>query len=141
VPVLTRWMIKTSLVYLALALLVGVWQAAGVVFPGLWTPPGLRVVAFHLLAVGWLTLLIFGVALWMFPKFSLARPRGPEWLGWSGFGLLNAGLLARVVAEPAAALASGSAGGWGWVLVGSAGLQWLGGLALVAAAWVRVKVK
>ena len=138
-PLLTRWLIKTSLGYLALGLLAGVWQAASAVWSALWSPPGLRVVMVHLLAVGWLTLLIFGVALWMFPKYSQQNPRGPEWLGWAGYGLLNAGLLLRVTAEPALALTAGR--GWGWALVVAAGLQWLGGLAFVAAAWVRVKVK
>lgn len=138
-PLLTRWLIKTSLAYLALGLLVGAWEAAGAVFPDLWRPPGLRVVMVHLLAVGWLTQLIFGVALWMFPKYSLQNPRGPEWLGWAGYGLLNAGLLLRVTAEPAVILSAGS--GWGWALVAAAVLQWLGGLAFVAALWSRVKAK
>ena len=138
-PLLTRWLIKTSLIYLALGLLAGVWQAVGAALPAIWAPPGLRVVMVHLLAVGWLTLLIFGVALWMFPKFSQQKPRGPEWLGWAGYGLLNAGLVLRLAwhiaaAEPAASI-------WGWALVASAVLQWLGGLAFAAAAWGRVKVK
>lgn len=133
-PTLTRWMVRTSLLYLVLALLAGVWQALG---PLVGAPlPGLFPVYFHLLVVGWLTLLIFGVAHWMFPKYSREQPRGREWLGWLVYALLNLGLLLRVVAEP---LHTGSGGLWGWALVASALLQWLAGLLFVVNAWPRVK--
>lgn len=133
-PPLTRWMVRTSLLYLVLALLVGVWQTLG---PLVNAPlPGLFPVYFHLLVVGWLTLLIFGVAHWMFPKYSREQPRGREWLGWAAFVLLNGGLLLRAVAEP---LNTASGDLWGWALVVSALLQWLAGLCFVINTWGRVK--
>ena len=46
----------------------------------------------HLLLVGFLLLLIFGVAFWMFPKVAGQRP-GRE-VGWVAFALLNAGAAA-----------------------------------------------
>ncbi len=89
----------------------------------------------HLLVVGWLTQLIFGVAHWMFPRSSAEHPRGSERLGWATFGLLNAGLLFRVIGEP---MVSFGAGG-GWLLVVAALLQLGAGLAFVANTWPRVK--
>ncbi|MEW6566563.1 MAG: hypothetical protein AB1449_00055 [Chloroflexota bacterium] len=85
--------------------------------------------------VGWVTQLILGVVFWMFPKESLERPRGRLWLGWATYGLLNLGLLLRVVGEPLAARPSG----WGWMLVAAAVLQWLAGLAFVFNTWGRIK--
>lgn len=65
-PVLTRLFIKTSLLYLALALLVGLALAAQPILR--FDLPGLFPVHIHLFTMGWLTLLLFGVVYWMFPK-------------------------------------------------------------------------
>jgi hypothetical protein len=136
-PGLTRWFIKAALVYLVAALLIGLALAAG----RLWTLSpflgALGPVYFHLFLVGWVTQLIFGVVFWMFPKYSRERPRANESLGWAIFGLLNAGLLLRVVAEPLNTLNPGDS--WGWVLAVSALVQWVAGLLFVANTWGRVK--
>ncbi|HYL21991.1 MAG TPA: hypothetical protein VEU74_09520 [Gemmatimonadales bacterium] len=136
-PVLTRWFIKTSLVYFVAGLAVGVGQAAAA---PLRLPPGLALmgpVYVHLLVVGWITQMIFGVAYWMFPKYSKDAPRGRDWLGLACYTLLNVGLCVRVFAEPAHTLHP--AAGLGWTLALSAVLQWLGGMAFVLNTWPRVK--
>ena len=89
----------------------------------------------HLLVVGWLTQLIFGVAYWMFPRYSAERPRGSERLSWITFALLNLGLLLRAIAEPWHALAGRGAG----LLVGSAVLQVLAGWTFVWNTWPRIR--
>lgn len=138
-PVLTRWFIKTSLVCFVAALVVGVAQMA----PGpLGLPPGLAAagpVYVHLLVVGWITEMIFGVAYWMFPKHSPEEPRGSARLAIASYLLLNAGLLARVLGEPLHTLHP--AAGLGWTLPASAVLQWLGGMAFVLNTWPRVKAR
>lgn len=134
-PVLVRLFIKTSMLYLILALCTGVL----LVWPGGSPLPGLFPVYVHTLTFGWLTQLIFGVALWMFPKYSSKQPRGPEWLGWAAYGLLNGGLVLRVVFEPLQSAQTSALGGW--MLVAAALLQWLAGAAFVALVWVRVKEK
>jgi cbb3-type cytochrome oxidase subunit 1 len=136
-PPLTRWMIKTSLVYFLLALLAGIALAARQAFGLTWITAGLTPVYLHLFLVGWLTLLIFGVVYWMFPKFSRENPRGSEFLGWASFLLINAGLILRTVGE-AGRLPLPE---WGWVLALSALLQWAAGLAFVVNTWPRVKEK
>jgi hypothetical protein len=136
-PRLTRWYLKTALIWFVLALLAGLLLAARAVIA--WPPVvnTLSPVYFHLLMVGWVTQLIFGVVFWMFPKQSAARPRGSEGLGWAIYWLLNLGLLLRAVAEPWQTLTpsplSGSA------LAVSALMQWLAGLAFVINTWPRVK--
>ena len=136
-PRLTRWYLKTALLFFVAAMSIGVLLAAGAVLP---LPAGVAAlgpVYFHLLMVGWVTQLIFGVVFWMFPKQSAARPRGREGLGWACYGLLNAGLLLRAAAEPWQGLAPGPLAGW--LLAVSAGLQWLAGIAFVVNTWPRVK--
>ena len=136
-PLATRLFVKTALVYLVAALLVGVLIAAQplrAIWPwiGAWMPA-----YFHLFMVGWVTLLIMGVAYWMFPKWTKSRPRGYPALTWAAYGLLNAGLILRVVGEPA--LSQSSLPVWQWLVVLAALLQWLGGLAFVFNTWPRVK--
>lgn len=138
-PTLTRWHLKAALLYFVAALLLGVLLAARAIvdLPG--AVSGLGPVYFHLLMVGWVTQLIFGVGLWMFPKYSAAQPRGDERLGWFTFGALNLGLLMRAVGEPW--MAAGPGGVAGWLLAASAVLQLAAGWAFVVNTWPRIRVK
>ena len=136
-PKLTRWFIRSALIAFIAALVCAVLLAlrSVVALPaavGVLTP-----VYFHLLMVGWVTQLIFGVALWMFPKFSAAQPRGNERLGWATFWLLNVGLLLRVVGEPLVVLQPETAAGLVVALL--AILQWLAGMGFVLNTWPRVR--
>ncbi len=138
-PPLTRWFVRSALVYFVAALLVGVVLAARPVFN---LPAALSVLApiyFHLLMVGWVTQLIFGVAFWMFPKFTVEQPRGSEALGWATYLLLNIGLLLRVIGEPLNTLVASPV--LSWLVAASAVLQWLGGMVFVVNTWRRVKEK
>ena len=136
-PTLSRWFIKSALVYFVIALLVGVVLLSRRVIDMPTVVSSLAPVYFHLLMVGWVTQLIIGVVYWMFPKASRERPRGSEILGWATYGFLNVGLLLRVVGEPL--LASRPATNVGWVLAISAVLQLLGGWSFVMNTWTRVK--
>src|SRR5512147_1596994 len=119
-PPLTRWFVKTPFVYLALALITGLLVEAQSTFK-LTTLGGLFPVYIHLFVLGWITQLIFGVVFWMFPKYSVERPRHSEALGWWTYALLNAGLLLRVIAEPIHSTQPNALSGW--LLVISALIQ------------------
>ena len=138
-PYLSRWFVKAGMVYFLAALLLGwllVMPGATERWPGLVT---LSPVYFHLFMVGWVTQLIFGVAFWMFPRYSREKPRGNE--GWVvlTFWMLNGGLLLRVVAEPLRGWRPEPV--WAWMLAVSAWLQWLAGIVFVLYLWPRVKEK
>lgn len=138
-PLLTRWYIKTALLYLIAALLLAIILALPI---SISLPPFVRAMHpayFHLFLVGWVTQMIFGVMYWLFPIISRKRPRGNETLGWVSFLLLNVGLLLRVFVEPQ--VASQPAAGLGWVLALSALLQWLAAVCFIILSWPRVKVK
>jgi cbb3-type cytochrome oxidase subunit 1 len=137
VPTLTRWFIKSSLVSLIVALVFSILLVGRAVVDLPEVVDYLRPVHLHLFMVGWVTQLIFGVAYWMFPKYSKEKPRRSEGLAWVTFALLNVGLLLRVLAEPLNALERDA--GWGWLLVFSAITQWLAGMAFVVNTWSRVK--
>ena len=137
-PRLTRWFVKTSFLYLALAWIAGLliemqsvlkFVALGGLFP----------VYIHLFVLGWITQLIFGVVFWMFPKYSSEQPRRSEALGWWTYALLNIGLILRVIAEPIHSTQPNPFSGW--TLVISAIIQFLAGLGFVVNSWGRVKVK
>lgn len=136
-PPLTRWYVRTALAYFVAALAVGVALMLRLVIDLPTAVAALQPVYFHLLMVGWVTQLIFGVVFWMFPKYSAEHPRGSEALGWVTYWLLNAGLLLRAVGEPLMAIRP--TGGTGWLLAASAVLQLLAGWAFIANSWARVK--
>jgi cbb3-type cytochrome oxidase subunit 1 len=136
-PVLTRWFLKSSLLFSILSVLLGVLLAARVPFRlAVWLS-AFNPVFFHLFMVGWVAQLIFGVVFWMFPKHSKETPRGSEALGWVTFWLLNIGLVLRLVGEPGLVLYASPV--WGWLVAASAVLQFAAGLAFVANTWGRVK--
>jgi hypothetical protein len=136
---ITRTMIKTAMIY----------ALAGTALSTLWLlelawpiHPVLRLIqptALHLIVMGWLTQLIFGIALWMFPPWSKERPRGPTALGWLCFGLLNGGLLLRLIAEPLNR--SAAAPVLAWLLVISGLLQVVAIMLFVELVWSRVRLK
>ncbi len=137
-PDLARLFVKTALAYLAGALLVGI----ALTPPVLARVPALAAVGpaqVHLLVVGWLTQLIFGVAYWLFPRYSREAPYGDPRPAWWSFGLLNAGLGLRLVAEPAQVWHP--AEGWAGALIAAAVLQWLAGVLFAAYLWQRVKTR
>ncbi len=147
-PKLSRWYVKSALICLLLGSAIAGLSLAANVLPA--SPAAafasLQPLSWHLLAVGWATQLIFGVAYWMFPLAATtrapARPRpaerrGNERLGWAAFALLNAGLFLRAIGEPAVAVWPGSA--LGALLPLSAVAQVAAIALLVGFTWGRIR--
>ena len=136
-PTSSRWFIRTALVYLLAALAIGVLYLSRT----LWDAPArltlLWPVYLHVLVIGWLTQLIFGVALWMFPRRSSDHPYGDPRVAWSIFALLNVGLVLRAVAEPL--LGVGPTHLWDALLIAASVLQVAAGAGFVFAIWQRVR--
>src|SRR5215813_3189134 len=97
-PPLTRWTIRTAMIYLLAGMIAGVlyWANVQVAFAPVLA--ALSPTYLHMLVVGWLTQLIFGVIYWMFPIISKQNMRGDPRLAWSVFVILNVGLVLRTVA-------------------------------------------
>lgn len=132
-PRMTRWFLKTGLIYFLLSALLLIWME----WPGGGAPPGLQALFYHLLMVGWVTQIIIGVSLWLFPRASRNKPRDVKGIHVAVYTLLNAGLILRALAEPGW---FGQQAGWtGPVLVGSALLQWLAVCGYAASIWQRIR--
>lgn len=130
-PGLSRWFIRAALLSLLLGLALGVvsaWRGTG----GLLAPTVL-----HLLVVGWLTQMVFGVAFWLLPKYASDRPRGPEWLAWVCFGTLNVGVALRLAAEPLTAAGHPAPA----ALIGSGLLQVVAAVAFAINTWPRTRAR
>lgn len=135
-PPLSRWCIRAAFAYLVAGMALGAVILVRQAQRGRGLAPPWPTLHAHVLLVGFLLLLIFGVAYWMFPKVRGTRAHA-SW-GWAGFGLLNLGLLGRVIAEPLADFGRGPLA-WRVALAVSAVLPVLGAGAFAVALWPRVR--
>ena len=136
-PKLSRTFIKLGLLYFVGAMLMATAMYAQPIWDlPLWIAT-LRPVYLHWITLGWLTQLIFGVAYWMFPKYSKENPRGNEQLGWGVLIALNAGLLLRSIGEPFVMTHPNA--GYGWMLALASVLLLIAGWGFIFNTWSRVK--
>lgn len=135
-PRLSRWCVRAALAYLVAGMAMGSWMLIRQAQRGYGPGPPWPALHAHVLLVGFLLLVIFGVAFWMFPKVAGQRP-GAE-IGWVAFGLLNAGVLLRVLAEPLTDHGRGPAL-WDILLGVAAVLPALAAVVFAAAIWPRVR--
>ncbi len=134
-PFYTRLFVKTSLVYAVLA--AGLWLLTDIASLARWSGFSPYQAGLHAFLVGWVLQLIIGIAYWMFPKYTRARPRGYDGLMALAYGTLNLGLLLRIALEPWTPLVIQP-----WVrtaFVVSGVLQWVGLLAFVVNMSLRMK--
>ena len=135
-PTLVRFYVKSAFVWLVVALFL----KAIILLPRCASLPAITPVSWHLLFMGWLTQLIFGIGHWMLPTAvgaSRERLRGSETLMWGVWGALNLGLLLRFIAEPMQTASANDL--WAILLILSALLQWLAGMGFVVNSWRRVR--
>ncbi len=95
-PAQTIWMIRLSLVYLLIAVLLGgliITHKAIDLHPMLWS---LLPVHFELAIWGWLVQFVMGTAFWMFPRKLVGKRRGPTTPVWAMVVLFNFGLILLV---------------------------------------------
>ncbi len=138
-PRITRWFLKSGLMYLLLALVIEILVTFPASGPVGTIAAGMRPLAFHFFFVGWVAQLIMGVSHWFFPRYRREAPRGKSALIWGAFGCLNAGLILRFFSEPAFWISVYP--GRIWVAWISAGLQWMGFLLYTFHIWPRIRGK
>jgi hypothetical protein len=137
VPTLTRWFLKTAMLYFLAGFILGGVLLIELGWKGRPIFSVLQPVYWHFLLVGWLMQCIFGVAYWMFPTFSKDQPQGSSTLGWITYGTLNTGLLVRAIIEPWHSVAPQR--GVGWLLIPAALLQVTAGWCFVLNTWGRIR--
>lgn len=133
---LVRRYLRTAIAFLALGLVLGAWMLTAREFGG-WLPPRIRSAHTHALLVGFVMLMITGVALWMFPRPRAGdvvfRP-GLATLAWWG---IAGGTFARVALE--VALSANPSVMWRFVLVAAGLLQVAGILLFFGTMWTRIR--
>ncbi|TDY72839.1 hypothetical protein CLV96_1853 [Leptospira meyeri] len=95
-PKISRYFIKSGLLYL----LFGVLVYALSEFPKYNWEIHLTPVYWHMITLGWVTQIIIGVSLWMYPKGKKQSPKNGSNLVWTAYFSLNLGLILRIVSEP-----------------------------------------
>lgn len=92
-PKASIWMIRLSLIYLLVSVLIGgliLSHKAIDIHPMLWS---LLPLHYELAIWGWLVQFVMGTAYWMFPKKLTGERRGPVLPAWIMVGLFNIGLI------------------------------------------------
>lgn len=132
----TRWLLRAGLIWFLAA-------AAGILAASLSDPAysrSLTLMAWHMLVMGWITQVIIGVSLWMFPRPASGFRDRENWRTWSLFWLLNLGLLLRFVSEPFVQI--GDPGVWAASLLFlSIPMQLGASILYVLEIWPRVRGK
>lgn len=133
-PLISRTFIKSGMIFFALSLVAGL-----VIEINIAALPALTPLFWHMLMVGWITQIIMGVSIWMFPGRNRKEGFQAQKWGWLTFGFLNSGLLLRIIAEP-------QAGGptpeiWKILLVASALFQGVAGATYIRELWPRIQSK
>lgn len=129
-PPLTRWYIRTGLLYLLLGFTIGALLLAhkGVPFlPALWLWLPAH---FELLLVGWIVQLTFGVAFWIMPRFWKPPRRGNERAAELAYILLNIGIWLVVLATVLRLSA-------GWLVAGRV-VQISAAVSFALSLWPRI---
>jgi hypothetical protein len=136
VPTLTRWFIKTALVFAMVALVLAAMLPMGIALRLPIAVLALQPTYFHLFMLGGMSQLVFGIAYWMFPVYRRDRPRRSSRLGWFCYVSLNAGLLLRAVSEPL--INAGQAGPWQLLFYLAVVLHLVAAVAFVINTWGRI---
>ena len=134
---LVRRFIKTSILFLATGLVIGGWMIARRELYGLLPDPYGMSAHTHALFVGFVVMMIEGVALWLFPRPEKGderyQPRTIEWAYW----MLTVATAVRIAGELARASSSAA---WLRVLVLIAAFAQIGGILLFFyTMWTRIR--
>jgi heme/copper-type cytochrome/quinol oxidase subunit 1 len=134
---LVRRFLKTAIGFLLVGIGLGVYMLIRRELQGAWPSPWWVSAHTHAILVGFVILMIFGVALWMFPRPGKdERPFDPRFAE-AAYWLITLGTAARVVGEVARAHTAGAA--VRWAVVGGGSAQALGMALFFWAMWGRIR--
>jgi cbb3-type cytochrome oxidase subunit 1 len=133
---LVRRYLKTAIVFLLVGLLLGFWMLLGREF-GLPMSSRLRSAHTHALLVGFVLMMIAGVALWMFPRARTGGARHQPLLADIAWWGIAGGTAGRVLLESLPGTHMGTA--FRGAIVTCAALQVLGLTLFFTSLWPRIR--
>ena len=134
---LVRRFLKTAILFLGVGLALGAWMLVEREFAGRVASPYLVSAHTHAILVGFVMMMILGVALWMFPRPAKGDLRYRPRLAETAYWMLACGTAVRVVGE---LLHSSSEAPWlRWVVVLAGFTQVAGLLVFFANMWSRIR--
>ena len=138
-PPLVRRYIKTSFLFLVAGLLIGAYILVAEFAVGRY-PSRLFITAHvHLLLVGFMLMIVMGVATWMFPRPGRDDARYRPALAEAVYWIMTLGTALRAISEVAAGVAGGDALLRAVIVLGGSA-QLVGALLFVANMWWRVRM-
>jgi hypothetical protein len=134
---LVRRFLKTGIAFLAVGLVLGAWMLVRREVYGAFPSPWVVSAHTHAILVGFVMMMILGVALWLFPRPEKGDARYSPRAAEAAYWLVALGTAARVAGELARPALAAAWLRWGVVL---AGLAQLAGIALFFfTMWSRIR--
>ena len=134
---LVRRYIKTAIVFLALGLTLGAWMIVERELRSVFPSPYVVSAHTHAIFVGFVMMMILGVALWLFPRPDKTDERDRPALAEAAYWLVTVGTLGRVVGE---LLRTGIEAMWlRWAIVMFGLTQVAGILVFFYTMWSRIR--
>ena len=136
-PPLVRRYLKTAIGFLIFGVGLGVYMLARRELGGVWASPWWTSAHTHAILVGFVMMMILGVALWMFPRPAKEDTHFDPRLAEAAYWCLTLGTAARVLGEllrPAS-----EAAGLRWAVVLGGAAQALGLILFFWTMWSRIR--
>ena len=136
-PPLVRRYLKTAIGFLIFGVGLGVYMLARRELAGAWASPWWTSAHTHAILVGFVMMMILGVALWMFPRPAKEDTHFDPRLAEAAYWCLTLGTAARVLGEllrPAS-----EAAGLRWAVVLGGAAQTLGLILFFWTMWSRIR--
>jgi cbb3-type cytochrome oxidase subunit 1 len=134
---LVRRFLKTAIGFLIFGVGLGVFMLARRELGGVWSTPWWVSAHTHAILVGFVMMMILGVALWMFPRPARDDTHFDPRLAEVAYWCIAVGTAVRVLGELARPVTADAAVRWGVVLGGAA--QALGLVLFFYTMWTRIR--
>jgi heme/copper-type cytochrome/quinol oxidase subunit 1 len=136
-PPLVRRFLKTAIGFLLLGVALGFYMLARRELDGGWPSPWWISAHTHAILVGFVMMMILGVALWMFPRPAREDRRFDPRLAEVAYWLLTFGTAVRVGSELVRPTSAGAA--IRWTIVAGGAAQTLGLAFFFWTMWTRIR--
>jgi heme/copper-type cytochrome/quinol oxidase subunit 1 len=136
-PPLVRRYLKTAVAFLIFGVALGVYMLGRRELWGIWPTPWWTSAHTHAILVGFVMMMILGVALWMFPRPTKDDRHFDPRLAEVAYWLLALGTAARVAGELLRPIRADL--GLRWTVVAGGGAQALGLVLFFWTMWTRIR--